>query len=179
MRMTTLVAIVLALACDPPPRPADSPARDTGSSANEPASEAPPAPAAPAAPAVPAGPATPADLDAPRSTFSRAYAADDTTAFDSLFVSDGAVIDMAGMDPEPLQGTSGVRLFARRVLSDRAATGPRFAPDTVQLDNGTARESGHWSWSRGSQKNRGTYSIAWRRDAGGRWRVAEYRFIQR
>jgi hypothetical protein len=111
--------------------------------------------------------------------FSRAYTAGDTTAFDSLFVSDGAVIDMAGMDPEPLQGSSGVRLFARRVGSDQAAAGPRFAPDTVQLDNGTARESGRWSWSRGSQKNRGSYSIAWRRDAGGRWRVAEYRFVQR
>jgi hypothetical protein len=111
--------------------------------------------------------------------FSRAYTAGDTTAFDSLFVSDGAVIDMAGMDPEPLQGSSGIRLFARRVGSDQAAAGPRFAPDTVQLDNGTARESGRWSWSRGSQKNRGSYSIAWRRDPGGRWRVAEYRFVQR
>jgi hypothetical protein len=83
------------------------------------------------------------------------------------------------MDPEPLQGSSGIRLFARRVGSDQAAAGPRFAPDTVQLDNGTARESGRWSWSRGSQKNRGSYSIAWRRDPGGRWRVAEYRFVQR
>jgi hypothetical protein len=111
--------------------------------------------------------------------FSRAYTAGDTTAFDSLFVSDGALIDMAGMDPEPLQGSSGVRLFARRVGSDQATAGPRFTPDTVQLDDGTARESGRWSWSRGSQKNRGSYSIAWRRDPGGRWRVAEYRFVQR
>jgi uncharacterized protein DUF4440 len=176
MRAATIAVIAMALACDRPPRSADSPARDTGSPANEPASEAPPATAAPAEPATPS---TPADLDAPRSAFSRAFTAGDTTAFDSLFVPEGAVIEMAGMDPEPLQGKSGVRVFARRVGSDQAAAGPRFAPDTVQLDDGTARESGHWSWSRGSQKNRGTYSIAWRRDAGGRWRVAEYRFVQR
>lgn len=168
-----LLAIAMALACDRPPRPAGSPARDTGSPANEPASEAPPVPA------VPAAPARPADLDAPRSAFSRAFTAGDTTAFDSLFVPDGAVIDMAGMDPEPLQGRSGVRVFARRVASDRADAGPRFAPDTVQLDNGTARESGRWSWARGAQKNQGTYSIAWRRDGDGHWRVAEYRFILR
>jgi hypothetical protein len=173
MRVATIAVIAMALACDRPPRSEGSPSRDTGSSANEPASEAPPAPA------VPAEPARPADLDAPRSAFSRAFTVGDTTAFDSLFVPEGAVIEMAGMDSEPLQGRSGVRLFARRVASDQAAAGPRFAPDTVQLDDGTARESGHWSWSRGSQKNRGTYSIAWRRDAGGRWRVAEYRFVQR
>jgi hypothetical protein len=170
MRAATVIGLAMALACDRSPRSAGSPSRDTGPSADEQASEVPP---------VPAVPARPADLDAPRSAFSRAFTAGDTTAFDSLFVPDGALIDMAGMDREPLQGSSGVRLFARRVLSDRAATGPRFIPDTVQLDDGTARESGHWSWSRGDQKNRGTYSIAWRRDGDGRWRVAEYRFILR
>ena len=173
MRIGLVLTIGLALACDRLPRSAGSPPRDTGSSANDPASEGPPAPA------LPAEPAKPADLDAPRAAFSRAFTVGDTTAFDSVFVSDGAVIDMAGMDPEPLQGSSGVRVFARRIGSDQAAAGPRFAPDTMQLDNGTARESGRWSWSRGSQKNRGTYSIAWRREAEGRWRVAEYRFVQR
>jgi ketosteroid isomerase-like protein len=173
MRAAIVVANALALACDRPPRSAGDPSRDTGSSANEQASEAPPNPI------VPAAPARPADLDAPRLAFSRAFTAGDTTAFDSLFVPETAVIDMAGMDPEPLQGRSGVRVFARRVLSDQAAAGPRFTPDTMQLDDGTARESGHWSWSRGNQRNQGTYSIAWRRDADGRWRVAEYRYSLR
>jgi hypothetical protein len=100
-------------------------------------------------------------------------------AFDSLFVPEGALIDMAGLDSEPLQGKSGVRVFARRVASDQATAAPRFTPDTVQLDNGTARESGRWSWARGAQKNQGTYSIAWRRNPDGRWRVAEYRFMLR
>jgi hypothetical protein len=86
---------------------------------------------------------------------------------------------MAGMDPEPLQGSSGVRLFSRRVASLHAASGPRFTPDTVQFDEPTARESGHWSWSPGAQKTRGSYSIAWRRDPEGRWQVAEYRFSLR
>jgi hypothetical protein len=173
MRTATVVAIVLALACDRQPRPAGSPSTDSGPSAtNE-------APGASEAPAAPREPAKPADLDAPRSAFSRAFTVGDTTAFDSLFVSEGAVIDMVGMDAEPLQGNSGVRLFARRVASDQATAGPRFSPDTMQLDNGTARESGRWSWERGGQKNRGTYSMAWRRDADGRWRVAEYRFMQR
>jgi ketosteroid isomerase-like protein len=177
MRAATLAAIALTVACDRPPRSADSPSRDTGFSASQPGAET--APEARAAPGPSAAPSKPDDLEAPRSAFSRAFAAGDTTAFDSLFVPDGAVIDMAGMDPEPLQGSPGVRLFARRVASDQAASGPRFEPDTVQLDNGTARESGRWSWSRGGQRNRGTYSIAWRRDADGRWRVAEYRFMQR
>ncbi len=169
MRAATIAVIAMALACDRPPRSEGSPSSDTAASVREEASEAP---------AAPREPAKPADLDAPRSAFSRAFTVGDTTAFDSLFVSEGAVIDMVGMDAEPLQGTSGVRLFARRVASDQATAGPRFSPDTMQLDNGTARESGRWSWERGGQKNRGTYSMAWRRDADGRWRVAEYRFSQ-
>jgi hypothetical protein len=176
MRAMIVVAIALALACNRPPGSAGSVSRDTGSSARK---QIPETSAAPTAPAAPATPATPADLDAPRSAFSRAFTASDTTAFDSLFVPDGAVIDMAGIDAEPLEGSSGVRVFARRVLSDRASAGPRFTPDTVQLDDGRARESGRWSWARGAQKNQGSYSIAWRRSADGRWRVAEYRFVLR
>jgi ketosteroid isomerase-like protein len=171
-----VAAIALVLACDRPPGSVGSASRDTGSSASQ---QIPETSAAPVAPMAPAGPAGPVDLDAPRSAFSHAFTATDTTAFDSLFVPDGAVIDMAGMDAEPLEGSSGVRVFARRVLSDRASAGPRFTPDTVQLDDGRARESGRWSWARGAQKNQGTYSIAWRQSADGRWRVAEYRFLQR
>lgn len=168
--------IALALACDRPPGSADSPPPDTGSTVSKPDSVVAPASAIPAEPAEPA---RPADLDASRSAFSRAFTGGDSTAFHTLFVSDGPVIDMAGMDPEPLQGSSGVRLFTRRVASLEAKTGPRFTPDTVQLDNGTARESGRWSWSPGKQKAQGTYRIAWRRDADGRWRIAEYRFMLR
>src|SRR5687767_15584446 len=109
MRAATIAVIAMALACDRPPRSAGSPSRDTGASANEPASEAPPAPAVTAEPATPA---TPADLDAPRAAFSRAFTVGDTTAFDSLFVSEGAVIDMAGMDARSEEHTSELQSLA-------------------------------------------------------------------
>jgi hypothetical protein len=124
-------------------------------------------------------PATRAELDSARATFSRAFATGDSTAFDSLFILDIATIDMAGMDPEPLRGVSGVRVFATRVVSDKAPGGPRFTPESMELQGADPRESGQWIWSPGSQTTQGSYSIAWRRDPSGRWRVAEYSFTMR
>jgi ketosteroid isomerase-like protein len=123
-------------------------------------------------------PATRAALDTARSAFSRAFATGDSTAFDSLFIDD-ATIDMAGMDPEPLRGASGVRAFAQRVVSDKAPTGPSFTPDSVQLDGAAPRESGQWSWAPGSQATQGSYTIVWSLDPSGRWRLAKYHFTMR
>jgi hypothetical protein len=123
--------------------------------------------------------ATPAELDSARAAFSQAFVTGDSTAFDSLFIGKAATIDMAGIDPEPLRGSWGVRVFAKRVVSDKATAGPRFTPDSVQLDATDPREAGRWSWSRGSQPTQGSYTIAWRRDPSGHLRVVEYRFTIR
>jgi hypothetical protein len=121
---------------------------------------------------------TSAELDSTRAAFSQAFAKKDSTAFDSLFLGNAA-IDMAGMDPEPLRGASGVRVFANRVGSDKAKAGPRFTPDSVQLQGSNPRESGQWTWSSGSQRTQGSYTIVWGRDPNGRLRLAEYRFTMR
>ena len=86
---------------------------------------------------------------------------------------------MAGMDPEPLRGDSGVRVFSKRVGSDRAGAGPRFTPDSVQQQGAALRESGQWTWSPGAQTTHGSYTIVWGRDPNGRLRLAEYRFTMR
>ena len=116
------------------------------------------------------------ELDRARTEFSRAFASGDPTAFDSLFVDYTALIDMAGVDSEPLRGPSGVTVFAKRVVAHEASEGPEFAPDSVRVSGSRAHERGHWSWSPGQDTMQGGYELDWQKDGEEGWRLAASRF---